>query len=223
MDIIEQLSKFDGATLIADAQCGRFSELNCLCDDRIWRAITILRNRFDSMTISLFLNALCGCEFRPQTGQFGHPQRPISSGSAPEVDPDDASGLRQRLVTRALSEVGRSDCDRYWNDVAPQLKGDPHCCCAFILWLLRQEGLTSVNWVLGEGFLSTLQLPIVASPLPGDIAFWYGPQHCELVVEQQSDGSCLTVAAAQENGIVLEKQGRSADAYFSISKLVHED
>lgn len=85
--------------------------------------------------------------------------------------------IRQRIVARALSEVGDARPDMYWAEVCPDFVGKPHSiawCGGFALWCYVQEvpACAAWTWKPGVGFVFRYGMRIVSLPEPGDLVYW---------------------------------------------------
>lgn len=89
-------------------------------------------------------------------------------------------GKRERVVAAALSQVGKSDAEKYWADVMTTMERPRDWCGAFVLWALHRAGLArGWYWEVGKGFL--YRLPTTRDPKPGDVAYFTTNQHHAVV------------------------------------------
>lgn len=130
---------------------------------------------------------------------------------------------RESLIALATKDIGKNMRDIVWQEVNPALKGNPNYCGGWVLYKLRQAGLTNATWTMGLGFIYKLKLPITRDPKPGDIAYWHSPrQHYGMVVETNP---LVTVDGAQNKGLVrlvrsAEQENRPTPLFYSIEKLL---
>lgn len=128
---------------------------------------------------------------------------------------------RARVVRIAKSQIGPQDPDRYWRDVQPKLVGERRAWCGgFALWVLRQAGLTSWEWIPEAGFLG--KLPRTQSPQPGDIAYFDDLQH-HAIVDHVEGRKLFTVDGNQSPGESVAPRERdigAAHSFYSIQPLL---
>lgn len=85
--------------------------------------------------------------------------------------------LRDRVVERALGEIGDQNPDKYWSLVCPTLIGFPHTiawCGGFALWCYVNEvpACADWRWKVGSGFALPYGMRMVSLPEPGDLVYW---------------------------------------------------
>jgi len=137
--------------------------------------------------------------------------------------------LREKIVSIAKSQEGKSDPDEYWRTVRPD--GDNNVCpkswCGIgYMWCLHvaHDGLRELEWKRGFGITSAFQaarlpFPMTRDPKPGDMAYFTKNQH-HAVVEDVAGGLIRLVNFNGAGGKVTRNQvAYSAPAaYYSIEK-----
>ena len=114
--------------------------------------------------------------------------------SAEPDETGEAIDARARVVAIARCELGEQDPDKYWRVVCPALCGHPHdvsWCGGFVLWCLREAGVTALEWVIGKGFV--FRLETVNEPAPGDVAVFGAPLWHHAVVKRTEGGMVYTI------------------------------
>lgn len=132
---------------------------------------------------------------------------------------------RAKVVSAALSQLGKSDASVYWADAmpgAPESDYPKDWCGGFVLWALHEAGLgLDLVWKIGRGFLIP-NLSQTKTPKPGDIAYFAHNQHHAIVSAMNSDGSVSLVNGNGANGQVTTSSvpTSSVTAFFSLEKLL---
>ena len=136
------------------------------------------------------------------------------------LESGDFSG-REDVVRLAMSELGRSDPGRYWEDVlSPDETRPEHSWCgAFALWVLRTLGLT--DWTYDRNGAWFYQLPGTKHPEPGDLAFMKGIRHLAIVAAVRDDSVDLVNGAGTGGKVTTSTVSRAAITEFrSIAPLL---
>ncbi len=130
---------------------------------------------------------------------------------------------RARVVAIAKRELGNGDASKYWSVVYPGkfVSSAISWCGGFALWALRMAGLTTANWIMGDGFISPLMLPVTNSPKPGDIAYFTKNQH-QAIVEKVEGNNIYLVNGNGDGGKVSPSvvNRSSVAAFYSIEPLL---
>jgi hypothetical protein len=132
----------------------------------------------------------------------------------------DSSG-REDVVRLAMSELGKSEPSRYWDEVlTPDETRPEHSWCgAFALWVLRSLGLT--DWTYDRNGAWFYQLPATKHPEPGDLAFMQGIRHLAIVSAVGPDSVDLVNGAGTGGKVTTSTVSRSAVTEFrSIAPLL---
>jgi len=133
--------------------------------------------------------------------------------------------IRLRVVNAAISQIGPQDPQRYWQDVIPEHPGfSGEWCGGFALWAIRQAGIAQdVHWKMGLGFC--YQLPVISSPLPGDIAYFDKPYQHHAIVESVLHGMVNTIDGNQPGDTVARRTRpvESVTAFYSIDPFIRAD
>jgi hypothetical protein len=135
--------------------------------------------------------------------------------------------LRERIVSIAKTQEGKSDPDVYWREVLPSGDKPPYpksWCGAGYMWCLHQahDGLKVLDWKRGFGITSAFQVaklpfPMTKDPRPGDMAYFTKNQH-HAVVEDIAGGLVRLVNFNGNGGKVTRNQVSftAVAAFYSI-------
>jgi len=133
---------------------------------------------------------------------------------------------RAAVVAAAVSQLGNTNPQIYWDDVLPGK--DPagaDWCGAFALWCLHQAGLAlDWFWEIEAGFALSdkhQSLPITQSPKPGDMAYFDHNQHMAVVESVTPTAVQLVNGNGAGGAVTRSSAARSAvTAFFSIEPLL---
>lgn len=157
-----------------------------------------------------------------EPGELG-PDEPTRPG-VPPFALSKEERYRAEVVRIAGSQLGSTDASPYWTEVYGSYPGKTFAWCGvFALWVLHQAGLTKAKWLTGPkeyGFIYPLKLPMVASPKPGDIAYFNKNQHQAIVASVSGNGWVTLINGNGEGGAVTESQVAVVTAFYSITKLI---
>lgn len=172
--------------------------------------------------------AIMICDSKPSPIPPDVPPPPPTPPAPPAVSP------RARVVAAALSQVGQSDPQKYWAEVAPGVvvqKGTDWCG-GFALWALHQAGLAlDRKWIFGKGFIlvGPKPLPTTRSPIAGDILYANKNQHQAIVSAVNGDVVSLVNGNGTGGRVSVSTLSKAAhlagnpnNAFFSIQRLIDE-
>lgn len=136
-------------------------------------------------------------------------------------------GSRERILEVAEGELGSKDEPGYWAAVLPGAPPFPKgvWCGAFVLWVLREAGVTDRTWKLGQGFLLTNQghenFPIIRNPQPGDVAYFDQPfQHHAIVERVEGDKVHLIAGNTASRDVARQTKPVKDAVFFSVAPFV---
>lgn len=138
-------------------------------------------------------------------------------------------GSRERILEVAKGELGSKDAEGYWADVLPGATTYPEgmWCGAFVLWVLREAGVTDRTWKLGSGFLlsgqggSQKNFPLTKTPQPGDVAYFDQPfQHHAIVERVEGDRVHLIAGNTPTRDVARQTKPVRDAKFFSVAPFV---
>jgi len=109
---------------------------------------------------------------------------------------------RTLVLDLAVGELGRSDPEKYWSEIAPNGHPSHSWCGAFLLWVLRKAGL--VDWTYDPAGSWFYQLPAVhpTKTKPGDLVFNPKTRHIAMVLRFLPNGGLELINGAGERNRV---------------------
>lgn len=138
---------------------------------------------------------------------------------------------RSDVINEALREWERypqGRPDLYWQEVLnPYVPGfKAEWCGAFVLRTLKRAGLAKKRfWRVGSGFIEDAGLPVVRTPLPGDVAYISEPfQHEAIVVTYEPTTGMVTTIDGNQPSIKPKVRfvGNGGITFYSIEPLIKE-
>jgi hypothetical protein len=131
------------------------------------------------------------------------------------------SDVREKVVRCASSHISERGYEQYFEGTVHRPGTRVEWCGIFCLHVLQEAGLAlDWRWIYGRGFL--FRLPRIATPLPGDIAYFNAPHQHHALVKENAGGAFVTVDGNQHSELVSERaRNFSKDiAFYSIKSLI---
>jgi hypothetical protein len=143
---------------------------------------------------------------------------------------------RDRILEIAASKIGNygkgsPEVFAIWRDVLPPNLSDTQVhqfcnkedwCGGFVLYVLREAGITTAHWHISDGILAVLPVKQVPWPKPGDIAIKEKPFGHHMLVEWWNNDNDWGDIAGNTPFAARHRHGSSVGiTYYSIDPLLH--